>query len=502
MKSAKYILSLSDISMAHSYYDIELNGITCYYNVSLLPYHIFEYKGNIYLFNREKVIPCKIEKRFAAMLGKISVNPPNIPMPRSIMDELIRLELVKDAPMWGGSRETKTDGDVLREKSSAEDLSRLPVHALSLNIAQRCNLKCVYCYGNEGEYGEEGLMDKKTAFRSVDWLIERSGETKKLAINFFGGEPLLNFPLMRKVVEYAEKRSGKLGKEIRFGITTNGTLLSNEIITYLKEHKISPLISFDGPAQDINRPFKDGQGSFAAVASNIKKLLTAMPDASCRATVTDNEHPSSISEAIKKIGFSTCHVSEATPGLLNKTGIGKTGNLLRMLEYYETEACEVLHGIKNRDDKNRFSVIARIIEQIFLKRKRYYGCGAGRGYLSVSSSGGVYPCHRFAGDEGTKLSNVFNGALDREVYQRGIVARREECSSCWVKYFCGGGCLYVNKAVHGKLFKPDVSYCKKMKYLTKLAIHLYCQLDETDKKFLTRLFKKRSETEEIHKTYV
>ena len=424
----------------------------------------------------------------------------NIPVPESILEKLMRLELVaEDAPLWEEVQETEPDKQGSQEKRPAVDLTKFPVHGLALSIVQSCNLKCIYCYGNEGEYGNEGIMDERTAFRSVDWLIERSGGAKKLSIIFIGGEPLLNLPLLKKVVEYAERRAEEKGKEIRFGMTTNATLLNDDVISYLKKYKIGPLISFDGPAQDANRPFKDGQGSSDIVVKNIKKLLAVMPDITCRATVTEEEHPAKVADIIKEIGVMSCLILPATPSLFGNYANSITRNPDKMLEYHEKDARECLEMIKRRDEKSWYPAALRMIEQLFSKRKRHYFCGAGRGYLGVSATGDIYPCHAFNGTEGMKLSTVFDDNLDRAVYQRGIVNRIEKCKTCWVKYFCGGGCMHVNKAITGELFDPDDVYCQETKHSVKLAIHVYCQLDEADKEFLQKILKKQEGSEELHK---
>lgn len=184
--------------MINSYYEVEYQGEKYYCNIHLMPYHTFRYDGTIYVLNVERMNGYKISENFSKVLDKISTNP-NIPVIRTIIEELNKLELINETPSSQGDDRSK-------KRDVVATLNEMPVHAIALNVAQSCNMKCVYCFGNGGEYGEEGFMEEETALRTVDWLIDNSKDSKQISITFFGGEPLMNFPLIQRVVEYAKKK--------------------------------------------------------------------------------------------------------------------------------------------------------------------------------------------------------------------------------------------------------------------------------------------------------
>lgn len=192
----------------------------------LKPYHIFAYKGSIYLLNVEEMKAYQIDENTSTALQRISLDS-DFALSPEMEEELGRLELV--APEGQGGK-----------KRAASRPNPAPIRNIALFITQNCNLSCTYCYGDGGGYGSSGHMEPGTARRAVDWLIEQSGEVKKLGISFFGGEPFLNFPLMKEVVAYAQRRAEETGKEFEFGVTTNASLLDEKKITFLKENKVMP----------------------------------------------------------------------------------------------------------------------------------------------------------------------------------------------------------------------------------------------------------------------
>ena len=442
------------------------------------PYHIFRHNNTICLINTEKMTAFDINENDVALLDFVSKNSRSTVTPEAI-SLLGKLDLIDKK---------------LRKPSQKEASSKaVPVTNIALFITQECNLKCIYCYGDGGSYGSGGDMTRETAYRAVDWLIEQSEDVKKIGITFFGGEPLLNFTLLKRVVQYALKRSKETGKEFEFGLSTNASLLDDEKISFLKEYKIIPLVSFDGPKelQNTNRPFKDGKGSYDASVQKIKKLLEVLPESSCRATIVGSTDPLAVDNALREIGFATRYLSVASRSLFDDENNNHfpERDITGMLKRAKAEALELLVAIREHNTeklnslKNSGVLVSRL--QRFINReRRFFPCGAGRASVAVSCSGDIYLCHRFVGFNGQMLGNIFSGDLDREIYQISALKFQDECSNCFAKYLCAGGCYHDNLGKTGSVFKPDENMCDLIRHTTELAATICSRLSEGDKAYL------------------
>ena len=469
-------------------YEIELEGHRYYGNVSLREHHAFEYDGSSYVVDVAGVVGHRISPELAALLGRLEVDK-GVLIPEVVMEALRGLRLVvgeEDA-----SPERPPDGETAPSPGKPE----FPVVNIGLFLAQECNMRCVYCYGNAGEYAGGGLMDEATAFRAVDWLLENSGSAKRVNIGFFGGEPLLNFPLMRKIVPHARQKASEAGKEMRFGMTTNGSLLTDEVIAFIRDEKINLLVSFDGPPeiQNRQRPFKDGSGSYDRIAANMGKLLQVLPGLAARATVYGDADPARIRDGLKDVGFTTCFLSPASPVLLNGSALAASNGsgerrLERMGALHRQEAEELLAAIRGRTIVTESPPSALgAMENLVSGQKSYYGCGVGKGLVGITVNGDIYPCHRFAGLPDMRLGNIADykaeGAND---YHRAIVDTLAGCRGCWARYLCGGGCFYHNKAKTGDMRRPDVLDCREKRDMFEGLVHVHCQLDEADREYLNK----------------
>ncbi|MDA8333474.1 MAG: radical SAM protein [Peptococcaceae bacterium] len=474
-------------------YEIDYEGRKYFGNVSLREHHIFGYNDNLYLVDVERMAAQPVSPRLAASIGRIASAPGTL-VPASVMEELRGIGLV-----FGEEKEETPMAPPESKQGAVPEKAGYPVANIALFLAQECNMACVYCYGNGGEYAGGGMMSEETAFRSVDWLVENSGSVKNIGISFFGGEPFLNFPLMKKVVSYAKKKAGEKDKRITFGVTTNASLLTEEAISFLKDEKIYPLISFDGPAeyQDSQRPFKDGSGSYDRIVNNVRKLREVIPHLTARATVTDGADPFRIKEGMEAAGFTTCILTPVSPVILNapSSGMPPDGSgermLERMLAFHRAETEQLLTAIRERSiDKDNLPAYLSSIGDIALGRKRYYACGVGKGMAGISVNGDIYPCHRFAGQEDARLGNIADyrtGNLND--YHRAVVNHLPECRKCCARHYCGGGCFYDNKARTGDMHQPDPLRCREVKGMIEGLIHVYCQLDEADKEYVKEMIK-------------
>lgn len=443
----------------------------------ILPYHLYNHKGNYCLINIEKMQANPIDKNTAIALEKYT-SEPETPLTADIEKSLISFGLVADSK----AKEIKTKAG-----------KSYTISNMSLLLTQSCNLRCIYCYGDGGEYGMGGSMEENTALRAVDWLIEQSGNTRKINIIFFGGEPFLNFTLMKKVVNYAEERTGPLNKSVSFSVTTNGTLLDDEKISFIKEHNIGTVISIDGPKdiQDMQRPFAGGRGSYDIILPKIRKLLEVMPGTRAHAVLLDDTKTSTIKESLEKIGFQEVTIMPASPSLFDKKS-DKTMEARKLNGVYkelEIEADEIIKYIKTRDAEALEKVVqsaqlAQCVISLLHNAKKLHACGAGLKYAAVSCSGEIYLCHRFVGMDNYKLGNISNKEINRESYEVSPVTHMEECKHCFAKYYCAGGCKHDNASSCGSSYTPSEDMCLMRRREMELAAAIVSSLDTKDHAFL------------------
>jgi uncharacterized protein len=441
-------------------------------------HHVFTKNYNKYVIDIEKMTAVPIEADTATALSKLTTDP-NYQLNTNVKAKLTQLGLLlKKTPK---EKERKKDEDI-------------PIATIALFVTQECNLNCVYCYGDGGSYGSSGHMTTDTAKKTVDWLIEQSKNIKKLSISFFGGEPLMNFSLIKEVVEYAQKIGKKKGKTFEFGMTSNMLLLDKEKLAFLKKHKITPLVSFDGPKeiQDKQRPFKNiKKSSYDTTIPKIKKLLSVMPDTSCRATLLGNTNPVTVRKALSEIGFSKIHMTTASLSLFNKTTDKQTSNIIRTIQMLESDTELFLKNVKNRNKEElkkqkNSGFLLEVLASFLNDQKRYFPCGAGRGAVAVSNSGDVFLCHRFVGVDEYKLGHIYNNKLERTPFLKKTVNTIEKCSKCFAKYICAGWCYHDNKGSTGSVFEPSEDACQLMQKTMELTAYISCNLSENDKEYLIK----------------
>jgi len=444
------------------------------------PYHKFNHKGIWYLINIEDMQASIIDETSVKTLDSIAAIP-GISLKPTTEALLKKLCLLSD--------EDKQDSKIAQTQNKKEII---PIVSIALFLIQSCNLKCLYCYGDAGSYGHGGRMDKKTAFQSVDWLIKQSLMNKKIHVGFFGGEPFINFTLMKAVVEYAKNRSQEVGKEVNFNITTNGTLLDDEKIGFINEHNMSVTISIDGPReiQDFQRPFTNGKGTYDTVVRNSKKLLEVVPNTSAHAVSVGNTDPQQVKDALLDIGFKKVSITLASISLFNRqTNSAKPNRDTEyVLEELEQESEAWLQHTKNRDSKllqklKSKSQLYPAMICLLHNSKRRYACGAGLSVVAVSCVGEVYLCHRFVGMDDYKLGTVFENVLNRDAYQKPAT-NNEPCIICFAKHYCAGGCKHDNVGSCGTVFMPAEDKCRLRRREFKLAAILVGTFNSEDHAFL------------------
>ena len=335
------------------------------------------------------------------------------------------------------------------EQIESKPPQRVGLRALSLAVAQTCNMGCTYCYAEGGDFGgRAAMLSLETAYASIDRLISDVPIGEAVNIAFMGGEPLVNRSVIRAATQYALDRAKEKNIRAGFSITTNGTLITPEDGEFFEQHGFAVTISLDGLAEahDAQRPFKNGMGSFERIIKRIEPMLTMQQrmQVSARVTVTPrNLNLPVILDGLITLGF---HSVGFSPMLSSPTGRDEMDveSLQQMLEQMTVCALRFEQNIIE-GRRYPFSNAISAMQEIHRGSHRPYPCGAGAGYVGVSAQGRFYSCHRFVGDESAALGNVWQG-LDDERQSRWLAERhvhfQDPCTRCWARYLCGGGCHY------------------------------------------------------------
>ena len=321
------------------------------------------------------------------------------------------------------------------------------IKAMCLHVAHTCNLNCSYCFASQGKYqGERAVMSYEVGKRAFDFLIEKSGSRRNLEVDFFGGEPLMNWDVVKKLVAYARSIEKEHNKNFRFTLTTNGMLIDDEIIDFLNKEMSNVVLSLDGRPEVHDHFRKDymGRGSYDVIVPKFKRLVEARGGKNyyVRGTYTHNnvDFTNDILH-MADLGFTELSMEPVVcppgdPYALTEEELPK------LFEQYEILAKEM---IKRKKEGRGFTFYHYMLD---LKNgpciyKRITGCGSGTEYVSVTPWGELYPCHQFVGDEKYSLGNIWDGIKNTEVqdeFRSCNAYAREECKDCWAKLYCSGGC--------------------------------------------------------------
>lgn len=355
------------------------------------------------------------------------------------------------------------------------------VKALCLHIAHTCNLNCSYCFASQGHYhGERAVMSYEVGKRALDFLIENSGTRRNLEVDFFGGEPLLNFEVVKDLVKYARSIEKEKGKNFRFTLTTNGVLIDEDVIDFANKEMSNVVLSLDGRKETHDRFRVDysGKGSFDKIVPKFQKLVEARGGKNyyMRGTFT-HANPDFLEDikAMLDLGFSELSMEpvvcrEGDPSELTDEDIKI------VCEQYEKLAELMLERHK---EGRPFTFYHYMID---LKGgpciyKRISGCGSGTEYMAVTPWGDLYPCHQFVGDEKYRLGDIYVGVTNKEKqaeFAACNVYAKEECRDCWAKLYCSGGCAanayHATGSVTGIYKKGCELFKKRMECAIMLAI--------------------------------
>jgi uncharacterized protein len=382
-----------------------------------------------------------------------------------------------------------TVDDTVPEYIPLERVGRKSLGGILLMITQTCNLACLYCYAGGGSYGQPTkFQSTDNALTIIDHLIERSGKRKVLRITFFGGEPLMNVPLIERIVAYCEQKAQETGKVFAYSLTTNGLLVTPEIAAFLKQHRFTVMVSFDGVKtyHDKYRPTVEGGGSFDAVKQGVRTLIDGGVGVQLRATV--------VREMVSK-AFVDEAVSEAKALGVNRLNLTSVDCLrsddnemeLRRAEY------EVLNRVyRSVTDENiasassepvRFDPYGPMIKALATGKAVGLGrCGACNAMSAVSTDGRIYPCHRFVGMDDYQIGHVSSGGPDpekvEEFFAKATAATYPKCRQCIARLICGGHCFFTVADAHGGFRPPSDGECENVRSGLLTAINYLMQLEE------------------------
>lgn len=349
--------------------------------------------------------------------------------------------------------------------------------ALCLNVSHSCNLSCDYCFAKAGKYnGKEHLMSLDVAKRAIDFLLENSASHRNLDIDFFGGEPLLNWNVVKETVFYALSKEKEYDKNFQFTLTTNGMLLDLEKINFLNKYMKNVVLSLDGRKKihDKFRKTLSGKGSFDIIVPKFQEFIKKRKDKEyyIRGTFTaDNLDFTEDIKTMMDLGFDKTSL-EPVIGNPNEPYALKEEDLPVIYEQYEKLADMLIERIKDKKDFTFYHFMIDL-ENGPCIHKRISGCGSGSQYMAVTPTGDLYPCHQFVGDEAFKIGDIFKGIDKKDLIEKFKTCNtysKEECRKCWARMYCSGGCAANNYHATGDINGIYDYSCKIFKKRIECAI--------------------------------
>ena len=469
--------------------------------LALREFHSFDASGERFLYLVPSAGIFQVDEPSGAILDLLAYGPRS---PGEIVNELSdRHPMDRLQEGLGELQQIRAIGDAGAPREQVvNDLppEGFPVTTMVLNVTNKCNLACTYCY----EYGEDKIVDTTcsdqpkfmaddTARDGVEFLLKESGPLEVAHLTFFGGETLLNFPVLQDTVAYARRRAEEEGKRIEFSLTTNATLLRPDIIEWLADNEIGVTVSIDGPKemQDRMRVFHSGKGSYETVQPKIKELLRRHKTRPIGARVTltrENLDIHRIYEHLTgdmgfwEVGFAPVTTSSGRDYEIEDEGY------VRMLEQFGELARDWLeHAVENRH--HGFSNVKDTLEEIHKGVSKAYPCGAGLGLVGVSTGGDVALCHRFAASDDHNLGTVADG-IDREAQREFLEAHhirnKTDCHTCWARPICSGGCYHEAHTRHGETTAPNLHFCNWVRTWTNTCLEIYGELSQRNPDYLAR----------------
>lgn len=405
--------------------------------------------------------------------------------------------LEKELPQYssGELQETLEEVETLKESGElfAEDeyqqyvidfkKRKTVVKALCLHIAHDCNLGCRYCFAEEGEYhGRRALMSLKVGKQALDFLVANSGNRRNLEVDFFGGEPTMNFDVVKELVRYGRSLEGPHNKNFRFTLTTNGVLLDDDIMEFANREMANVVLSIDGRKEvnDYMRPTRNGKGSYDLIVPKFQKFAELRNQTNYYVRGTFTHHNLDFSEDVlhlADLGFKQISVEPVVAPPEEPYAI-REEDLPKLLEEYDKLAKEMIKREKEGRGFNFFHFMIDLTQGPCVA-KRLSGCGSGTEYLAVTPWGDLYPCHQFVGMDEFKLGDVWHGVQAEEIrdeFKLCNVYAKEKCRNCFARFYCSGGCAANSYNFHGSILDAYDIGCELQKKRIECAIMIKAAL--------------------------
>lgn len=412
----------------------------------------------------------------------------------SMDEKIITKEIrdLKDDPDYKNTIEYMKEHFIIKSEENEKrfqemhkkELEYLPVgiSKIILMICQECNFRCQYCFGDGGEYNNKGKMSFETAKRAVDFLVEHA-QSDDLSLCFFGGEPLLNFPLIKQIDQYVKEIESKSNKKFKYAITTNGSLITPEIEKFLEENVSSIMISMDGnkEIQDTYRYYTNKMGTYDIVTKRTEGLRKKGLVSARMTLVSPNFDIVGRANHLLELGFRNVAWAPAL-------------NLMEDKDFdlmLEGEKKAIWYVNKLITDGNialarRWHGVMNRLRRVHIMSYRFKGCGAASNMVAVNIDGTMYPCHRFVGQEDTAIGNIEAKNLDVDSFVNNTyIENFEKCASCWCKNLCIGGCINENYSCSGDITVPKDKYCNFLSAVFEEIMKMYLTLEESQ---IERLF--------------
>lgn len=361
------------------------------------------------------------------------------------------------------------------------------VKAMCLHAAHDCNLRCKYCFADTGEFHMQGrsLLSLETGKKALDWLIAHSGKRRNLEVDFFGGEPLMNFPVIKEIVAYGRGLEKEHNKLFKFTTTTNAVAMDDEVIDFMNKEMSNVVISIDGRPEvhDRMRPTVNGKGSYDLIIEKAKRFVERRGDKEYYLRGTFTGYNLDFANDVLHLadeGFEQLSIEPVVTEATREYAI-REEDLPTVFDEYERLGEKYLEYRKNGKWFNFFHFMVDLSGGPCIK-KRLTGCGAGNEYVAVTPEGDIYPCHQFVGRDGMRMGSVLDDTFDTDIqktFQRNHVLSKEKCSSCWARFYCSGGCQANAHAFNGDITKPYDMECQLEKKRLECALAIAAiEMDE------------------------
>lgn len=361
------------------------------------------------------------------------------------------------------------------------------VKALCLHIAHDCNLACKYCFAEEGEYhGRRALMSLEVGKKALDFLVENSGNRVNLEVDFFGGEPLMNWDVVKELVKYGREIEKKHNKNFRFTLTTNGVLLNDEIMEFANKEMSNVVLSLDGRKEihDMMRPTRNGKGSYDIIVPKFQKFAESRNQTNYYVRGTFTRNNLDFAEDVihyADLGFKQLSMEPVVSEPEESYSI-REEDVPKICEEYDKLAVEYIKRKKEGRGFNFFHFMIDL-EQGPCVAKRLSGCGSGTEYLAVTPWGDLYPCHQFVGEDEFLLGNVFDGITNTEIqneFKLCNVYAKDKCKDCFARFYCSGGCAANSYKFHKSITDAYDIGCELERKRVECSIMIKAALAEEE----------------------